>query len=94
LLLGDTIDNIPGLPGIGIGKAKKALHGIEGPQEQLQECIRMYQIHSGKEDWGKYMVEQAQLLWIRRFPGQMWGTGFQAALREVPGYDEQELTLY
>jgi hypothetical protein len=72
LLMGDSTDNITGLPGIGKGKANKALHGLEDPAEQLNECARMYQIHSGKEDWEKYMLEMGQLLWIRREVGQMW----------------------
>lgn len=72
LLTGDSTDNIPGLPGIGPAKSKKALHGLETEQEIQEECIRMYQIHSGKEDWATYMREMGQLIWIRREPEQMW----------------------
>ena len=72
LLIGDNTDNIPGLPGIGKGKAAKALHGMETPEEQIQECARMYQIHSGKKDWQKYMREQGRLVWIRREAGELW----------------------
>jgi hypothetical protein len=72
LLMGDSTDNIPGLPGIGAGKAKKALHGMETEQEMIEECVRMYQIHSGKDDWQTYMIEQGRLLWIRREVGEMW----------------------
>jgi len=72
LLTGDTTDNIPGLPGIGPGKAAKALHGLETFTEQMEEVMRMYQIHSGKEDWREYLIEQGRLLFIRREPGQMW----------------------
>lgn len=77
LLTGDSTDNIPGLPGIGPGKAKKALHGLEKEDELLDECCRMYQIHSGKEDWETYMKEQGQLLWIRREPGQLWMSNWE-----------------
>lgn len=80
LLTGDTTDNIPGLPGIGIGKASKALHGCETNESQMEEVIRMYQIHSGKEDWAEYLLEQGQLLWIRRQPNEMW---------ELPSYSMQ-----
>lgn len=72
LMTGDSTDNIPGLPGIGPGKAAKALHGLDTPIAQLEEVARMYQIHSGKEDWIEYITEQGQLLYIRRYPGELW----------------------
>lgn len=92
LLTGDSTDNIPGLPGIGPGKAKKALHGLESEDALLNECCRMYQVHSGKEDWQTYMKEQGQLLWIRREPGQLWMSNwdFEDTTSE---WDMGELTL-
>lgn len=72
LMTGDTTDNIVGLPGIGPGKAAKALHGLETPEEQMEEVIRMYQLHSGKEDWKEYLTEMGRLVYIRRQPGEMW----------------------
>jgi 5'-3' exonuclease len=72
LMAGDSTDNIPGLPGVGVGKAAKALHGITDPMEQLAEVWRMYQIKSGVKDPWKYLHEQGQLLHIRRHVGQMW----------------------
>ncbi|MHC4647486.1 MAG: hypothetical protein ACYTBJ_18520 [Planctomycetota bacterium] len=73
LMSGDSTDNIPGLPKIGPGKAKKALHGLEeDPEAMMQEVMRMYMIHSGKEDWLAYLREQGQLLYIRRQDGEMW----------------------
>lgn len=73
LLTGDATDDIPGLPKIGPGKAKKALHGLEDdPNAMMEEVVRMYQIHSGKEDWHSYLKEQGQLVYIRRREGEMW----------------------
>lgn len=73
LLMGDTTDNIPGLPGIGKGKANKALHGLSSEEELMDECVRMYITHSPDMDkWQEYMTEMGQLVWIRRTPGQMW----------------------
>lgn len=72
VMTGDTTDNIVGLPGIGPGKANKALHGLDTEEQQLAEVCRMYQIHSGVEDWMEYLTEMARLVWIRRVPGEMW----------------------
>jgi len=90
LLMGDTTDNIPGLPGIGAGKAAKALHGLETEQEQMEEVCRMYQIHSGKKDWKEYLTEQGRLLWIRREPDQLWTPDIEEVADE---WDGVELTL-
>lgn len=73
LLTGDTTDNIPGLLGIGPGKAAKMLHGLEDSYEKMmEEVYNQYEIHSKKQDWEEYLKEQGQLLWIRRHPGEMW----------------------
>jgi len=93
LLTGDTTDNIPGLPGIGPGKAKKALHGLKTQEEMEEECIRMYQIHSGQEDWEKYMLEMGQLLWIRREVGELWQLPDYSMQAGVDAEWAQELTL-
>lgn len=90
LMSGDSTDNIPGLPGIGPGKAKKALHGLETEAEQMAEVCRMYQIHSGKEDWKEYLIEQGRLLWIRREEGEMWTPNLDEVSNE---WDGVELTL-
>lgn len=92
LLTGDTTDNIPGLPGIGPGKARKALHGLETERALIEECHRMYQVHSGHEDWAKYMKEQGQLLWIRRVPDEMW-MGSEEIVSEDGDWGDIELTL-
>ena len=91
LLTGDSTDNIVGLPGIGPGKANKALHGCETPAEQMDEVVRQYQIHSGKEDWEEYLREMGQLLWIRRVPGEMWE---YAVTGEETDWGTEELTLH
>jgi 5'-3' exonuclease len=72
IMSGDSTDNIPGLPGIGPGKAAKALHGMEDPYSQMREVQNMYAMHSGKEDWEEYLLEQGRLVFIRREPDQMW----------------------
>lgn len=89
LMTGDATDDIPGLPGIGPGKAKKALHGLEDdPNAMMEEVVRMYQIHSGKEDWYDYLKEQGQLVYIRRKEGEMWEPPIDAEdpwMMDIPG---------
>ena len=92
LLMGDTTDNIPGLPGIGIGKARKALHGLSGASELLAEVWRQYQIHSGKDDPWTYLVEQGQLLHIRRTVGEMWQPHIEGEAEST--WNSQNLSLY
>lgn len=69
LLTGDTVDNIPGLKGVGIGKATKMLDGLD-QEDWLEECARQYASRSGREDWFTYFTEQATLLWIQQEPDQ------------------------
>ena len=69
LLTGDRTDNIPGLQGIGPKKAEKALKDAKTKEELLQAAWTKY------EELGhtmEYFTEQAQLLWLRRYEGQIW----------------------
>lgn len=95
IMTGDSTDNIPGLPKIGPAKAAKALHGINDRDEQLQEVARMYMVHSGKEDWAEYLLEQARLVYMRRSPGEMWHFDDGEGAIEADGnWGAKELTLY
>ena len=69
LLTGDRTDNIPGLQGIGPKKADKALKDAKTKEELLEASWSKY------EELGhtlEYFTEQGQLLWLRRYEGQIW----------------------
>lgn len=67
LVMGDTTDNIPGIPGAGPKKADKLLSEPDFRQAIANE----YKLAYGDE-WRRAMNEMGQLLWIRRRPGEMW----------------------
>ena len=66
LLTGDQVDNIQGVPGIGPKKAEKAYQGCTTVQEMYQKALEMY---NGDAD---ALLENARLLWLRRYEGEMW----------------------
>lgn len=69
LLMGDRIDNIPGLAGIGPKKADKALSKAKTKSDLIQTAFDKYQELGYTKE---YFIEQGQLLWLRRYEGEMW----------------------
>lgn len=69
ILTGDRIDNIPGLAGIGPAKAAKALKDAKTKDALLRKAFQVY-VEKGHSI--EYFVEQGQLLWLRRYEGEMW----------------------
>lgn len=65
MLTGDTADHIPGLKGVGEGKAMKALAGTTCNAEAYEVVEAMYTEAKG-DVWSDYFVEQAGLLWLRK----------------------------
>lgn len=85
LLIGDRVDNIRGIPGVGIKTAEKILSGLSTEREYAQEVYEKYIdfILSGDisdEDSEEYigtlaweeMRETGQLLWMRRKEDELW----------------------
>lgn len=66
LLTGDTVDNIIGLYRVGPVKANKIL-GDTYDEELMYE--RTLEAYGGNKE---RVLENARLLWLRRFEGQMW----------------------
>lgn len=67
MLVGDTVDNIPGAPGVGPAKAFKLLDPIDNISELYTAVKRVYMDKSsGGDEWKVYMKEQANLLWMVR----------------------------
>lgn len=69
LLTGDRTDNIPGLANVGPVKANKALKDAATKEELLQAVFEKYQELGHSLE---YLKEQGQLLWLRRYEGELW----------------------
>ena len=67
ILTGDAVDNIIGLYGIGPKKAAKLLEECTTELELYNACVFAY---NGDTD---RVLENARLLWLRRYEGQLWG---------------------
>ena len=65
LLVGDAVDNIPGLKGCGPKKAYPLLENIEGTRNMYETVRDLYKEKMG-DDWKEYLQEQANLLWMVR----------------------------
>jgi 5'-3' exonuclease len=72
LLTGDSTDNIPGLKGIGPKKADAILDELQ-PTGWLHAVTNAYDSQGGSD----YLLEQGQLLWMRRAPNEMWYPGLE-----------------
>jgi hypothetical protein len=63
LLMGDSVDNIPGCPGIGPRKAYNLLSGLDSKLEMFKAVKQAYK-DAGKDE--EYLLEQGRLLWMIR----------------------------
>ena len=65
LIMGDKVDNVPGIPGGGPALAHKTLSGCVNEEELFQATASLYEKKIG-ENWREYFKEQATLLWMCR----------------------------
>lgn len=65
LLVGDSVDNIPGAPKIGPKSAADILGHLQSTQELFRECALAYHRIYG-DSWQEYLTENARLLYLIR----------------------------
>ena len=65
ILMGDRIDNIVGIHGIGEKKSAKLLEDCKNEQDYYNVCVEKL----GSEE---RVIENGRLLWLRRYEGQIW----------------------
>ena len=73
-LMGDSVDNIPGLKGIGPAKAEGILGPALTPRDLERRVIGAFQEKLGITESESYarLSEVGLLLWMRREEGEMW----------------------
>jgi len=71
LLMGDSTDNIPGLPGVGAKGAAKMLDGVTTVDSMYAVAKAAYAEKYPDDGMGA-LIENARLLWIRRVPDEWW----------------------
>jgi len=88
LLMGDPVDNIKGIPGVGKVGANRLLEGCSDPSEYSQACYDAYEAYYGHEAM-KMMTLNGRLLKIRQKEGEeLWNPpksiSIEADLNESP----------
>jgi hypothetical protein len=66
LLMGDRVDNIIGIKGIGTVKAERLLKECKNENEMYLAILEAYDGNAER------VLENGRLLWIRRKPNQIW----------------------
>jgi DNA polymerase-1 len=69
MLVGDSADNIPGLPGVGKVRAFNCLHSLDNEYD-LFKVVKDYYKEVMREEAKEYFTEQANLLWMRMDDGK------------------------
>jgi 5'-3' exonuclease len=64
--MGDSVDNIPGLPGVGPVKAAKLLEGLTTHEERRSAVIDAY-IDMYGEHWQNHYLANGKMIHMWRF---------------------------
>lgn len=68
MMVGDSVDNIPGIDGVGVKTATKIINEQDRKLERVREVVKdLYRRQYG-DAWDKAYWEVGQLLYIRRRP--------------------------
>ena len=65
VLMGDVVDNIPGIKGLGPVAVYELLNGAMSEKELMDRVITAYHKEYGN-DWEKELLEQGRLCWLLR----------------------------
>ena len=65
ILMGDRIDNIVGIYGIGEKKSAKLLEDCKTEQDYYDKCVELLESE-------ERVIENGRLLWLRRYEGEIW----------------------
>ena len=71
-LTGDSVDNVPGIDGVGPVKARNILEGAKDKREGWSRVLKAYEASYGKDDGPRFAIETARLVWVRRKAGELW----------------------
>lgn len=71
MLMGDSVDNIPGIPGVGPKKAAMLLDGAETTTDYVQRVVSAYRQYS-PDSWESNLITNGRLLHMWRFEGDFF----------------------
>lgn len=71
ILSGDSVDNVPGLPGIGSAKSRKLLADVGSPSDAWRRIVAAYEEAFGDEG-PEIALETARLVYVRRKRNEIW----------------------
>jgi|DEB0MinimDraft_3_1074331.scaffolds.fasta_scaffold37673_2 hypothetical protein len=76
MLTGDSVDNIPGIKGIGKKTAEKMLPFIDDPphytEYEMYEVVRKAYEKEYGDKADEMIIEVGRLLWMQTYHGEMW----------------------
>lgn len=71
MLIGDNVDNIEGVKGVGKKNAERILKGAQSKSDLHQRVENEYKRVYGS-DWDRVMLENGRLLYLQRKPDDEW----------------------